>query len=224
MRQADDPASAGSSAADDLFSLISLFSQLGTGIVGRYLDLARAATSRPVDHHEMAGLYVVPDSDRGCEKSEISEISPARPDGVSRPIRRAVLLQAPEGAPVEWCQGVADLLAAAPHPAWTDKGWKTLQDDALAFLRQWAGQAHRLGWDGLDLFGAHPTAPVARMDAKGLVAMLGGRPVVAMAEDSAVIKATSGGTLTYRRHPCPPAGRCLVWDLARPVPMKVSLG
>ena len=55
------------------------------------------------------------------------------------------------------------------------------------------------------------------MDAKGLVLLLGGRAVAALAEDSAVIKATSGGALTYRRHPHPPAGRCLVWDLARPL-------
>ncbi len=56
---------------------------------------------------------------------------------------------------------------------------------------------------------------ITRMDAKGLVLLLGGRPVVAMAEGGAAFGTGSGGTLTYRRHPCPPAGRCLVWDLAR---------
>ena len=137
---------------------------------------------------------------------------------------RAVLLAVPEGAPDEWVQGVADLLAAAPHPAWTDKTWKTLQDDALAFLQQWAGQAHRLGWDGLDLFAVHPSAPVARLDCMGLVPLLKGRPVVAFTKDDATIKAASGGALTYRRHPCPPAGRCLVWELARSVPMKGTVG
>ena len=53
------------------------------------------------------------------------------------------------------------------------------------------------------------------MDGRGLVLLLRGRPVAALAEDSAVIKATSGGALTYRRHPCPPAGRRLVWELAK---------
>ncbi len=76
-----------------------------------------------------------------------------------------------------------------------------------------AAQAHRLDWDGLDLFGAHPTAPVARMDAMGLVPLLSGRPVVALSTDEAAIRTPSGGTLTYRRHRPPPAGRCLVWDL-----------
>ena len=168
-------------------------------------------------------MTVLPCSDREGETSELSEINPGtadrqgstRPADAARPLRRAVLLQAPEGVPDSWVQGTAALLAAPPHPAWTDKGWRVLQRDAERFLKDWAGQAHRLGWDGLDLFGAHPTAPVARMDGKGLVLLLGGRPVAALAEDSAVIKATSGGALTYRRHRCPPAGRCLVWDLAR---------
>ena len=53
------------------------------------------------------------------------------------------------------------------------------------------------------------------MDGMGLVVLLQGRPVVALTEDSATIKAASGRTLTYRRHPCPPAGRCLVWNLLR---------
>ena len=135
------------------------------------------------------------------------------PAGADRPIRRAVLLAVPEGVPIEWCEGVANLLAAPPHPAWTDKSWTVLQRDAERFLKEWAAQAHRLGWEPLDLFGAHPTAPVARMDAKGLVLLLHGRPVVALAEDGAAIRTGSGGALTYRRHPCPPAGRCLVWEL-----------
>ena len=77
-------------------------------------------------------------------------------------ITRAVLLQVPDGVPEDWVQGVADLLVMPPHPAWTEEAWKTLQEDALAFLRQWAAQAHRLGWEALDLFGVHPTAPVTR--------------------------------------------------------------
>ena len=177
--------------------------------MGRYLDLAKKVVTAPNGPLEPECVY---------EINELYEKSPdtanqqdwPRPTGI---VRRAVLLQAPDGVPDSWVQGTADLQVAPPHPAWTDKGWKTLQDDALRFLQQWAGQARRLGWDALDLFGVLPTAPVARMDGKGLVLLLGGRPVAALAEDSAAIRATSGGTLTYRRHPCPPAGRCLVWDL-----------
>ena len=52
-----------------------------------------------------------------------------------------------------------------------------------------------------------------RMDGMGLEPLLDGRPLVALAEDSAIIKTALGGTLTYRRHRSPPTGRCLVWKL-----------
>ena len=84
-------------------------------------------------------------------------------------ITRAVLLQAPDGVPETWAQGVADLLAMPAHPDWPEPRWKTLQQDALVFLRDWAAQANAFGWDGLDLFGVHAEAPHVRLDGKGLV-------------------------------------------------------
>jgi hypothetical protein len=103
--------------------------------------------------------------------------------------------------------------AMPPRPDWPEAGWKILQEDALAFLGEWACQAHRLGWDALSLFSVHAEAPLARLDGMALVPMLGGRPVVAITEDSAVIKANSGGTRTFRRHRAWPPGRCLIWEL-----------
>jgi hypothetical protein len=126
---------------------------------------------------------------------------------------RAVLLQGPDGVPDAWVQGVADLLAMSPHPDWPEPRWRTLQEDALAFLGEWACQARRLGWDALSLFSVHAEAPLARLDGMALVPMLGGRPVVAITEDSAAIGAESGGTLTFRRHRAWPPGRCLIWEL-----------
>ncbi len=134
----------------------------------------------------------------------------------SPPGTRIVLLAVPDGAPEGWVQGVGDLMVKSPHPAWTDERWKTLQEDALRFIRKWAGQAHKLGWDALDLFGVHPTAPAARFDCMGLVPLLNGRPVVAITDDSAVIKAASGGSLTFCRRGTSPVARCLVWELAAP--------
>ncbi len=107
------------------------------------------------------------------------------------------------------------LLSATPlHPDWPEAGWRALQEDALEFLRGWAAQAHALGWDGLDLFGVHGEAPHARLDGMGLVPLLSGRPVVALTEDSAAIKANSGGTLTFRMRRAWPPGRCLIWELS----------
>jgi hypothetical protein len=119
----------------------------------------------------------------------------------------------PDGVPADRVQGVVNLLAMPPHPDWSEPRWKTLQDDALAFLRAWAAQAHALGWESLDLFGIHAEAPHARLDCMGLVPLLGGRPVVALTEDSAALTAASVGTLSFRRHRGWPPGRCLIWEL-----------
>ncbi len=164
--------------------------------VGRYLDIARTAASLPCSVYE-------------CEKSELSEKSPPETHGQ---ILRAVLLAVPDGVPEEWVQGVGDLMVMPPHPDWKEDAWRTLQDDALRFLQKWAGQARRLGWEALDLFGVHPTAPTARFDCMGLVPLLRGRAVLVITEDSAAIKAASGGSLTFRKRAAPPTERCLVWE------------
>ncbi len=130
--------------------------------------------------------------------------------------RRVVLLEVPDGVPEEWVQGVGDLMVTPAHPDWKEGDWHTLQEDALTFLRGWADQAHRLGWTALDLFGAHLTKPTARLDCAGLVLLLQGRPVVAITDDSAAIRTTSGASLTFRRRAAPPVERCLVWELAAP--------
>jgi hypothetical protein len=133
--------------------------------------------------------------------------------GICPPGGQAVLLQVPEGVPPAWVQGGAELLAMSPHSGWPEVGWRTLQEDALAFLRAWAAQAHALGWAALDLFGVHDIAPRSRLDGMGLVPLLNGRLVVALTEDSAAIKAESGGTLTFRRQRAWPLGRCPIWEL-----------
>ncbi len=119
----------------------------------------------------------------------------------------------PDGVPEAWVQGVGDLMVAPAHPGWKEDDWRTLQEDARRFLREWAGQAHRLGWEALDLFGVHPTKPTVRFDCMGLVPLLRGRAVLAITEDSAAIRTASGGSLTFRRRASPTVERCLLWKL-----------
>jgi hypothetical protein len=133
--------------------------------------------------------------------------------GVAREkAQTVVLLEVRDGVPEDWAQGVADLLAMSPHPDWPDTAWNTLQNDALAFLRERAAQAYALGWNALDLFGVHATASRARLDGMGLVPLLNGRPITAMSENGAVIAVASGGVQTYRRPSIWLTGRCLVWE------------
>ena len=99
-----------------------------------------------------------------------------------------------------------------PHSAWPEDEWKLLREDALTFLREWAAQAHGLGWDALELFGVHSTAPRALLDCMGLVPLLRGSPVVAMTENHAAITGTWGSTLRFVNRKRL-GERCLVWEL-----------
>jgi len=128
-------------------------------------------------------------------------------------VLHAVLIQAPDGIPDEWAQGIADLLAMPPHPDWPETAWMTLQYDALAFLKDWTAQAHALDWTALGLFGVHATASRARLDGMGLVPLLNGRPVTTITESTAVISVASGGAQTYCRPSTWPTERCLVWKM-----------
>lgn len=118
---------------------------------------------------------------------------------------------APPGVPAEWVEG-AHLLAAMPCPQSFDpRRWATLQADAMAFLGRWAATAHALGWSTLDVWGAHPRAPDARHDMKGLVLLIGGDEITAITADAARLHTFSGAVLTaYRR---PVSGAVPVWEL-----------
>jgi hypothetical protein len=63
------------------------------------------------------------------------------------------------------------------------------------------------------LFGCDRVKPFARIDRAGLLWLLDGKKLLALAHDSAAIATPSGGTLKYRRYPNEP-GRVLAWELA----------
>jgi hypothetical protein len=92
---------------------------------------------------------------------------------------------------------LADLEARCPERVDGDR-WRQAVDDGGRFLATWGEQAAALGWGPADLFGLHPTVPLARYDAMGLVWLLRGRRVVALTDTGATIK-TETGAVTYRR-------------------------
>ena len=123
-----------------------------------------------------------------------------------------MLLAVPDGVPVTWVQGVADLLAMSRPAAWPETEWRLLREDAFAFLRDRGAEAAGLGWDVLDLFGVHPTRPLARYDAMGLVVLLRGRRIVELYHDRAVVEGQGGQRTSFTRHQAPPP-RVAVWEL-----------
>ena len=76
--------------------------------------------------------------------------------------------------------------------------------DATAFTSKWGEQAQAIGWTARELFGLHtppqrPHPTYCQLDHNGLIWLLRGRPVVALTETTATIRAARGATLTFRR-------------------------
>jgi hypothetical protein len=103
----------------------------------------------------------------------------------------------PADSPLEW-QAICDELKRSEPPTWASaERWRELVADAEGFLAVWGKAADQLGWTTLDLFGVHPTAPAARFDVMGLILILRGRKVSALAEQTATIDCNSGAKLTF---------------------------
>jgi hypothetical protein len=98
----------------------------------------------------------------------------------------------------------------SPHDA--SRRWRQAITDAGRFLGRWGAQAAALGWTTLDIFGAHPTHPVERVDCAGLIILLHGDELVAITADSARTRRRSGAILTFYRRPRP--GAVPLWELA----------
>lgn len=103
----------------------------------------------------------------------------------------------------EWFEGVAQLGEMVRPARIRPDAWRQIVADAVRFLRDWGTQASSLGWTTLDIFGAHPTHPVERVDCVGMIAILHGAEVVAISDATICTRNRSGARLTYRRRPLP---------------------
>lgn len=115
------------------------------------------------------------------------------------------------GVPVDWLEGFARLSRHKRPYVFTNAAWRQLLIDGERFLVGSAAMAAKLGWTTLDVFGLHPTVPVLRYDAMGLVALIRGGKVTTVTDKHATITMPSGAALSYLRRPMPHA--VAVWDL-----------
>jgi len=100
------------------------------------------------------------------------------------------------------------------HPDFKEEQWNQLIDDSGRFLDRWAVQVAAMGWTTQEVFGVHPGKPDARIDLKGLVPCIGGREVVAVSADSAIIQTPSGAhQRIFRRADIQSRGRVPLWDI-----------
>jgi len=115
---------------------------------------------------------------------------------------RTALIEYGANVPREWAEGLARLDLANPIEGYSESNWRRIIDDGGRFLDRWGAEASRLGWSAVDVFGVHPIAPYARLDAAGLVILIKGGKVVSVLPDRATISVKgTGSLLTYTRRP-----------------------
>lgn len=122
------------------------------------------------------------------------------PDSVE--IEERAALTEDGGIPRAWADGLARLATMPPPDGW-GADWRAVRDGALRFADdlagQWLAKAVALGWTEVDLFGAAPTAPAARLDARGAATFIKGASTMAITADAIVIRTPSGQRLRITR-------------------------
>lgn len=105
--------------------------------------------------------------------------------------------------PLDWRDGLASLSRMAVPDGMGAARWEGLVGDAVALAEDWGELARGLGWDAVALFGHDPDPLARRLDTAGLVALLDGRPVVALDAGGATILSADGNRTRFRRQPFP---------------------
>ena len=111
----------------------------------------------------------------------------------------------------EWNEGILHMLSLSRPGCIKPDRWRLIIADSHQFVDRWGAQAAALGWTTLDVFGAHPTHPIERLDLAGLIILLHGDDLVALTADTARIRTSSGTLLTYYRRPR--QGAVPLWEL-----------
>jgi hypothetical protein len=92
--------------------------------------------------------------------------------------------------------------------------WRQAVEDGRHFLSTWGEHAQTLGWTARALFGLHTPFEgphpsyrrLSRYDATGLIWLLEGREVIAVTENTAAVRGTSGSVTVYRKNNKPALG------------------
>jgi len=103
--------------------------------------------------------------------------------------------------PPEWCRGVALLATVLPPDGIAPPRWRAFQATAAQLLRDPGAELHAAGWDALDLFGLHATAPATNPSGWGLAWLAGAHgEVLDVAPDAVGMRRhPDGARLAYRR-------------------------
>jgi hypothetical protein len=136
---------------------------------------------------------------------------------------RAAIAEYEGGLPRAVAEGIARLETLPALKRFSEKRRQAIIDGTAKFADVWAAKALKLGWSVEELFGLHPSAPEARLDACGLAFLLDSGEVIAMDEKTAVIRSFTGIITRYYRGDCKRTGAQLAWDIGlRRVPDAVG--
>ena len=126
---------------------------------------------------------------------------------------RAAIAEHDGNIPLDWAAGFARLDPDCPPTDVPPRRWLSFIDDCGRFLAgSFAPKAAALGWGAFDVFGCDRDRPFARIDQAGLLWLLNGNRLVALAENTATIEMKTGARQTYRRR-VKESGRVLPWEL-----------
>ena len=128
---------------------------------------------------------------------------------------RAAIVEYEAAVPRNWAEGFARILRGERFKGFDEKTWQQLIDDGGQFLDSWGGEADRLGWSALDVFGVRVAKPSAGFDVVGFALLIRGGEVVSIGREHATIRTVGGTTLTYFRRTKPDA--IGIWDLVEPI-------
>jgi hypothetical protein len=115
---------------------------------------------------------------------------------------RAALVQYEASVPRGWAEGFARLDRSMPPESFSVTRWQQIIDDGGRFLDRWSSTADALGWDPASVFGLKPA---------GLVMLIDGGDVTAIAALAATIRSPAGSVRIYRRQDAP--GVVSLWEL-----------
>ena len=94
---------------------------------------------------------------------------------------RAALVEYGADVPREWAEGFARLTVEPPPDGISIETWSAVVDDAARFLDDWGRKAAALGWSATDVFGLSIQPPRIRSEMAGLLPLVAGGTVVAIA-------------------------------------------
>ena len=148
----------------------------------------------------MAGAGAQPDAQPHSENLSIQSTDVDDQPWDETKDERAAIIQYDGGATRTWAEALARLIwparPATSHPSGgCDLSTTADSSSTMAGPHMRSGW----GWGPLDLFGCDRTKPFARLNRAGLLWLLNGRKLLALAADTAAIATASGGHFTFRR-------------------------